>query len=69
MSNKDIKKIDSEINKTAEKVIALLVQKEMKQGNFALGFNVNITFDIESSEMNVSVDSRVIDISEMLNDK
>lgn len=69
MSNKDIKKIDSEINKAAEKVIALLVQKEMKQGSFALGFNVNITFDIETSEMNIYVDSRVIDIAEMLNDK
>lgn len=69
MSKRDIKRLDDKIGKTAEEIIALIVEKEMKQGNLVFGGDIEITFDVETAKMNVSANSHVISIAEMLNDK
>lgn len=69
MNKRDIKILDKKMSKAAEEMIALIVEKEMRQGNIVFGGDIEITFDVETSKMNISANSHFISIAEMLNDK
>ena len=69
MNKKDIKRLDDKMSKKAEEMIALIVEKEMRQGNLIFGGDIKITFDIETAKMNISADANVISIAEVMNEK